>query len=270
MSVELNPIGVVRCAVRDSKAMPPLGVPARLELFPQYEPGLYRLEKHSHLWVLAWLGGAERDILQVTPRGVPEPAPEGLHGVFGVRSPARPNPIGLTAARIVRIDGASIDVDYLDFVDGTPIIDLKPYFVARDLIFSARNEQIGRPGSREALRDSLLFQARRYHGEFCPGLALGVRLFEDFRADVLGMTEPRELRVTVPMNPPCLIDAIMGMARASPGRGTLQFGPANSVRFDAGSQAAEYTVVPGAPEDAAGILEAPGAMLFRRFLPSLR
>jgi len=49
LSVELNPIAVVRCAVRDSKAMPPLGVPARLELFPQYEPGLYRLEKHSHI-----------------------------------------------------------------------------------------------------------------------------------------------------------------------------------------------------------------------------
>ncbi len=262
--MELSPIGVVRCAVRDRKAMPPLGVPARLELFPQYASGLYRLEKHSHLWVLAWLDTADRDVLQVTPRGVPEPAPEGLHGVFAVRSPSRPNPIGLTAAGIVRIDSASVEVDCLDFLDGTPILDLKPYFVARDLVFSARNEQIGRPGSREALRESLIFQAQHFHGEFCPGLALGVRLFEDFRAEILGMTEPRELRITAPLGRPCLIDAIMGMARVSPGRGTLQFGPTDSVRFETASEVAEYTLVPSAPQEAAAILECHDNLLFQR------
>jgi tRNA-Thr(GGU) m(6)t(6)A37 methyltransferase TsaA len=268
--MELNPIGVVRCAVRDRKEMPPLGVPARLELFPQYAPGLYRLEKHSHLWVFAWLDSAERDVLQVTPRGVPEPAPEGLHGVFAVRSPARPNPIGLTAAAIVRIEGATIEVDCLDFLDGTPILDLKPYFVARDVIFAARNEQIGRPGSREALRESLLFQARHFHGEFCAGLALGVRLFEHFRADVMAMAEPRELRITAPVGTPCLLDAFMGMARVSPGRGTLRLGPAGSVRFETAAEVSDYALVPSAPRDLAAILEARDDLLFHRLSPPLR
>jgi tRNA-Thr(GGU) m(6)t(6)A37 methyltransferase TsaA len=262
--MELNPIGVVRCAVRDRKEMPPLGVPARLELFPQYEPGLYRLEKHSHLWVLAWLDAAERGVLQVTPRGVSELAPGGLHGVFAVRSPSRPNPIGLTATAIVRIEGAAVEVDRLDFLDGTPIIDLKPYFIARDLVFSARNEQIGRPESRETLRDSLLFQARNFHGEFCPDLALGVRLFEHFRAEVLGMTEPRALRVTAPVERPCLADALMGMARVSPGRGTLGFGPSGSVRLDTETQIANYAWLPDTPVEPATILKTPDDLLFQK------
>ncbi len=268
--MELNPIGVVRCAVRDRKEMPPLGVSARLELFPPYEPGLYRLEKHSHIWVFGWLDTADRGVLQVTPRGVPEPAPESLHGVFAVRSPSRPNPIGLTAAGIVRIDGAAIEVDCLDFLDGTPIVDIKPYFVARDLVFSARNEQIGRPGSREALRDSLLFQARRFHGEFCPGLALGVRLFEHFRAEVLGMSEPRALRITTPLDSPCLIDALMGMARVSPGLGTLRFGPSGFVRFETDLQLTDYTPLVDPPGDPAAILESPDHLLFRSLSRSVR
>jgi tRNA-Thr(GGU) m(6)t(6)A37 methyltransferase TsaA len=152
--------------------MPPLGAPATIELLPEFADGLLRLEKHSHIWVLAWLDQAERGLLQVTPRGVKDQSPEGLHGVFAVRSPVRPNSIGLTATRILRTRGASIDVDRLDFLDGTPVIDLKPYFVSRDVTFSATNEQLGRPASREAMRESLLFQARNFHGEQCTQLAL--------------------------------------------------------------------------------------------------
>ena len=85
--------------------MPPLGAPAAVDLFPEFADGLLRFEKHSHIWVMAWLDGAERDVLQVTPRGVRDRGPDGLHGVFSVRSPARPNPIGLTAARVLRVEG---------------------------------------------------------------------------------------------------------------------------------------------------------------------
>jgi L-aspartate oxidase len=160
--------------------MPPLGVPARLELLPQYAPGLYRLENHSHLWAFAWLDSAERSVLQVMPRGVPEPAPEGLHGVFAVRSPSRPNPIGLTAAAIQRIDGAAVEVDCLDFVDGTPILDIKPYFAARDLIFSARNDQIGRPGSRVSIDADVLVV-----GSGAAGLTAALNLAETHTVAVI-------------------------------------------------------------------------------------
>ena len=131
--------------------MPPFGVPARVELFPKYEPGLRHLEKHSHLWVIAWLHEAERDRLRVTPRGVSIQDETTLHGVFAVRSPTRPNPLALTAAKIERIEGNVIWVDQLDFIEGTPIIDLKPYFRSRDAIHSARSASIGQPDSRQAM-----------------------------------------------------------------------------------------------------------------------
>lgn len=243
--------------------MPPLGVPARLELAPEFAPGLLRLEKHSHLWVMAWLDGAERDVLQVTPKGVSDRGPDSLHGVFAVRSPVRPNPIGLTAARIVRIEGAAVEVDRLDFLDGTPILDLKPYFVNRDLVFSAANEQIGRPANREALRESLLLQALHFHGEICDGLALGVRLFEHLRAEVLQMDDPRQLRVTAPLERACLVDALMGMARVTPGRGTLRFSGGDWVRFEHGGAIYTYELTAAAP---AAILDSAENLLFRRVL----
>ena len=141
--MELKQVGIVRSEFRKRKQMPSLGAPASIELSPEFSDGLLRFEKHSHIWVLAWLDQAERDLLQVTPRGG-----SSLHGVFAVRSPVRPNPIGLTACRVVSVEGLRISVDRLDFLDGTPVIDIKPYFVTRDAIFSANNAQIGKPMSR--------------------------------------------------------------------------------------------------------------------------
>jgi tRNA-Thr(GGU) m(6)t(6)A37 methyltransferase TsaA len=255
-------IGVVRCEVRERKAMPPLGVPAQVELFPQYADGLLRLEKHSHIWVLAWLEGAERDVLQVTPRGVTDPGPDGLHGVFAVRSPARPNPIGLTAARVLSRQGLTLELVRLDFADGTPVIDLKPYFLSRDLVFSAFNAPIGRPATRQAVRDSLLMQALSFHGELCPGLALGVRIVEHFRSEVLGLSEPEQWKVHVPLGRPCLIDALMGITRATPGRGSLLFQGSDSVRLEHRGAVYEYLLAATGQTDPAAILAASAEQLF--------
>ena len=122
--------------------MPPMGAPATIEVLPEFGDGLFRIEKHSHIWVLAWLDRADRGLLRVVPRGVAPTEPDALHGVFAVRSPVRPNSIGLTATRVLGVDGLRVDVEPLDFLDGTPVVDLKPYFSSRDLIFSAGNAQI--------------------------------------------------------------------------------------------------------------------------------
>lgn len=242
--------------------MPPLGAPARLELFPEFAPGLLRLEKHSHVWVLGWLDAASRQVLEVTPKGVSDRGPEGLHGVFAVRSPVRPNPIGLTAAKILRVEGSSIEVDRLDFLDGTPLLDLKPYFVSRDLIFSAANAQIGRPASREALRESLLFQVLHFHGELCSGAALGVRIVEHYRAEVLGMTDPSQWRVGAPLDRGCLVDALLGITRASLGRGSLWFLAQDCVRFEHGDRVTVYRLVAEPEQDPEAILGAGDQALF--------
>lgn len=245
---ELKPVGVVRCGVRVRKEMPVWGVPASIEILPEYEQALHRIEKHTHIWVLGWLvqGGPERDVLQVTPRGVSDPGPAGLHGVFAVRSPARPNPIGLTAARLLRREGRRLDVDRLDFLDGTPVVDIKPYFINRDLIFSAGGRQVGKPRSREDLRESLLVQAVQFHGERRPDLELGVRIFEHYRTTVHGMNDPGGYRVTAPLSRPVLIDALQGITRATPGRGTLAFHDSDAVIIDG---RAEYRLHEPLPAD---------------------
>ena len=89
----LKPIGFVRSPHRERKQVPRLGAPAAVEILPEFATGLHRLEKHSHLWVIVWLDRAERNVLQVIPRGISERTSENLHGVFAVRSPVRPNPI---------------------------------------------------------------------------------------------------------------------------------------------------------------------------------
>ena len=219
----LRIIGVVRSPVTDRKQMPPLGVAAAVEVFAEFEAGLLHLEKHSHLWVLAWLEEAGREALQVTPRGVRDQGPEGLHGVFALRSPTRPNPVGLTAARITGRQANRIELDRLDFSDGTPVIDLKPYFVTRDCIFSARNAQIGRPASREALKEALLMQGEMYCGARTPEVEEAAEILSHFRAEVLGFEDPEDWRVTVPLDRPRLVDAVMSMTRGRLGSDWLCF-----------------------------------------------
>ena len=239
-----------------------LGAPASIEILPPYRSALYRLEKHTHIWVLAWLDQAERDVLQVTPRGVADRGPGGLHGVFAVRSPARPNPIGLTATRILALREDALDVAQLDFLDGTPVIDLKPYFVTRDAILAANNAAIGRPISREALRESLLLQAVNYHGERCRELALAVRMVEDFRATRFDLADPPSWHVRVPASRPCLADAVIGMTRATPGRRSLISGEGCAVEFHHADAVWAYTPHEPLPGEAGDVLAAAGEDLF--------
>jgi tRNA-Thr(GGU) m(6)t(6)A37 methyltransferase TsaA len=256
----IEPVGRIRSPITDRKAMPPWGLPAVLEIYPQFAPALLEIEKHSHIWVLAWLdqGRDERHVLQVTPRGVRDSGPGGLHGVFAVRSPARPNPIGLTAARIEQIDGTSIHVDRLDFLDQTPIVDIKPYFVTRDLIFSANGRQVGRNASREALRESLAAQAVAFHGRLTTDVALAVRIVEHYRLIRHQLNDPASWHIQAPAARPELLDSLTGITRVTLGRRTLVLAPAPEIVI---SGEAEYTPLPSALS-AGEALAAPDEALF--------
>ncbi len=239
----LTPIGIVRSPIADRHAMPTFGVPARVEIFPEFAEGLRHLEKHTHVWILAWLHEADRTRLLVTPRGVSDKSEVGLHGVFAVRSPTRPNPIAMTAARIERIEGTCLYLDRLDLVDGTPVVDVKPYFRSRDAIYAARNEQIGRPANRQALLESLLLQAENFHGERCGGLVFGARLVEHFRSTFLDFAEAWGTQVILPEDAGCVIDAVMVLVGATPGRGTLGFHGAPFVRFIRNDRVYNYVLL---------------------------
>jgi tRNA-Thr(GGU) m(6)t(6)A37 methyltransferase TsaA len=93
-----------------------------LELLPEFEQGLADIEGFSHLYVLWVFDRAVGYDLLATP-----PTDDRTHGVFATRSPRRPNPIGLTVVRLLRREGARLVVRGLDMLDGTPILDIKPY-----------------------------------------------------------------------------------------------------------------------------------------------
>ena len=94
-----------------------------IEVLPEFAAGLADVEGFSHLFVL-WVFDRSTDFdLIATP-----PADDGRpHGVFATRSPRRPNPIGLTVVELLRREGAQLDVRGVDMLDGTPILDIKPY-----------------------------------------------------------------------------------------------------------------------------------------------
>jgi len=125
----LNPVGVVKKQ----------GKRAYLEIYPEYAPALDGLQSFSHLWVFYWFHENDnpegRRTLQVHPRRDPA---NPLTGVFACRAPERPNLIGFTACRIVKVNGNIVEVTDLDAREGSPIIDLKPYIPGGDAIPKAR------------------------------------------------------------------------------------------------------------------------------------
>lgn len=126
-SYAVEPIGVVRSELSNLADAPMQGdeggYEAWLELTAQAAPGLTGVSVGNQLIVITWLHLAQRDVLQVHPRGRLE-AP--LTGVFATRSPDRPNPIGLHPVSVLQIEGQRLKVAPLEAVDGTPIIDIKP------------------------------------------------------------------------------------------------------------------------------------------------
>ena len=126
--IRLQAIGVVRSAFLHREETPKQGretsARADLEIFPAYREGLQGLAELKHAFILTWLHEASRDMLMVHPRG-DRSRPE--RGVFSTRSPHRPNPIGLNMVRIISISDSGLTVEGLEAIDGTPILDIKPF-----------------------------------------------------------------------------------------------------------------------------------------------
>jgi tRNA-Thr(GGU) m(6)t(6)A37 methyltransferase TsaA len=126
-SFTLEPIGVIRSTLTNLADAPrqgdECGYEAWLEFVPQVAPGLVGIKIGDELIVLTWLHRAQRDVLQVHPRGDLD---RPLTGVFATRSPDRPNPIGLHRVSVLQMDGNRLKVAPLEAIDGTPILDIKP------------------------------------------------------------------------------------------------------------------------------------------------
>lgn len=124
---DLKPIGFARTPYAQTSQIPKGPGAAHtaegtLEIAPELEAGLTDIEGFSHLYVLWLFHRAEGFDLMATP-----PTDTRAHGVFATRAPRRPNPIGLTVVELLRREGRTLHVRGVDMLDGTPIVDLKPY-----------------------------------------------------------------------------------------------------------------------------------------------
>ena len=140
----MKPVGYVRSSYTET-AQIPKGLGAQhseegvLEILPEFEEGLLDIEGFSHLFVIwAFHRSAGFDLT-----GQP-PSDDRPHGVFATRSPRRPNPIGLTVVELLHREGRRLQVRGIDMLDGTPILDVKPY------LSSVPEEQLRRGWLAEA------------------------------------------------------------------------------------------------------------------------
>ncbi|MBF7084327.1 tRNA (N6-threonylcarbamoyladenosine(37)-N6)-methyltransferase TrmO [Desulfallas sp. Bu1-1] len=135
--MELIPIGVIHSSYRAPGEAPHQGRlsdrTAELEIYPQFMEGLKDVEQVTHLIVLYWCHLARRDKLRTrTPFG-----PE-IRGVFACRSPSRPNPVAFCVAELLEVKENRLLVRGVDALDGSPLIDIKPYSSDVDSVSGAR------------------------------------------------------------------------------------------------------------------------------------
>jgi tRNA-Thr(GGU) m(6)t(6)A37 methyltransferase TsaA len=127
MEISYRPIGIIHSPFTDLKDMPiqPTGeasAPGTAEVFPEFAEGLRDLEGFSHVILVYHLHEVRRTDLTVTPFLGSE-----RHGVFATRAPTRPNPIGLSIVKLLKLEGNLLRLANLDILDGTPLLDIKPY-----------------------------------------------------------------------------------------------------------------------------------------------
>jgi tRNA-Thr(GGU) m(6)t(6)A37 methyltransferase TsaA len=125
--MEVTQIGVIHTQFKESKGtpiQPKMGKGARgtVEIFSQYAPGLKDLDGFSHVVLLYYFHLSEGYSLEVTPF-----LDDKLRGLFATRAPRRPSPLGLSVVRLEKIEGNVLHIRDVDMIDGTPLLDVKPY-----------------------------------------------------------------------------------------------------------------------------------------------
>ncbi|MDY6907090.1 MAG: tRNA (N6-threonylcarbamoyladenosine(37)-N6)-methyltransferase TrmO [Chloroflexota bacterium] len=127
-TITYRPIGVIHSPFKEVEGMPiqpcgAQGIEGTVEVYEQYCAGLKDIGGFSHIMLLYHFHLVKGYALQAMPfLGEKE-----THGIFAIRAPARPNPIGISVVRLVAIENNLLDIEDVDVVDGTPLLDIKPY-----------------------------------------------------------------------------------------------------------------------------------------------
>ena len=141
-SLTLDPIGVIHSEHTDPGQTPiqpsfAHGSPGRVEVFPRFEEALDDIDGFSHLHLIYWLHRAAEIAPSMAGSSTLKLVPfldDVPRGVFATRAPVRPNPLGMSVVRLVGRRGSDLFVKDLDVLDGTPLLDIKPYFASTDSV----------------------------------------------------------------------------------------------------------------------------------------
>jgi tRNA-Thr(GGU) m(6)t(6)A37 methyltransferase TsaA len=137
--IVLNPIGVIRSPNTDPSKTPiqpsyAEGLKGYAEIYPEYAEGLKYLEGFSHIFLIYYFHKASSEKLKVIPY-----LDSVERGVFATRAPSRPNKIGISLVELVKIEGNVLHLNKVDILDGTPLLDIKPYISRFDKVENSRN-----------------------------------------------------------------------------------------------------------------------------------
>jgi tRNA-Thr(GGU) m(6)t(6)A37 methyltransferase TsaA len=125
--IKLKPIGIIHSPFKEPKGTPiqskaGKGIKGWVEIFPKYAAGLKDIEGFSHIILVYHFHLSREFKLKVKPY-----LDDRLHGIFATRSPSRPNPVGISIVRLDKVEGKKLFIRDMDMVDGTPLLDIKPY-----------------------------------------------------------------------------------------------------------------------------------------------
>jgi tRNA-Thr(GGU) m(6)t(6)A37 methyltransferase TsaA len=131
--IRYRPIGVIRSPFAEPEGMPiqpagAQGVAGTVEVYPEYIEGLKDLDGFSHIFLIYHFHLSRRYSLTVEPF-----LDDSLRGLFATRAPNRPNGIGISVVRLVKVEGGSLHIEDVDVVDSTPLLDIKPYIPEFDI-----------------------------------------------------------------------------------------------------------------------------------------
>ena len=127
MDIIFHPIGTIHTEYTTKAGMPIQPIAGKggkgvVEILPEYKEGLKDLEGFSYIYFLFYLDRTTKPTMEVRP-----PMDDKGHGLFATRTPNRPNPIGLSLVKLIKVEGCTLYVEDVDMLDGTPLLDIKPY-----------------------------------------------------------------------------------------------------------------------------------------------
>jgi tRNA-Thr(GGU) m(6)t(6)A37 methyltransferase TsaA len=157
-SIRLRPIGTIHTPFKEAKGTPvqpamAKGARGTVTVREEFQEGLKDLEAFERIWLIYWFHRAPAARLLVTPF-----LDDQEHGVFATRAPVRPNPIGISPVRLLHVDGNVLKVADVDMIDGTPLLDIKPYAPAFDCY------KVKRSGWLDKARKSRQLADERFEG----------------------------------------------------------------------------------------------------------